>query len=179
MGAPLGLQLAFISVLSGILVWGAITDIRARLIPNAVVICTLILFFLYGLAGFANWTDALFGGLIMFIPSFAMFHFGAMGGGDAKLMTALAFWTGMKGVLAFCLITSLAGGVLALIFLVKQRYSVRAPKNMRGIPGTTVAPEGEPEDKERLVIVLPYGVAIAIGGLATIWLGEFARLGVL
>ena len=179
MGASAWLQVAFISALSGVLVWAAIADIRTRLIPNIIIISLLVLFSLYGLAGFANWSDALFGGLIMFIPSFALFHFGAMGGGDAKLMTALAFWTGMKGVLAFCLITSLAGGVLAIVFLAKRRFGMKAQEATGDSFGAEIAPTGTQEDEEIPVIVLPYGVAIAVGGLTTIWLGALVRLGVM
>ena len=161
------LQLAFIAIYSALLFWSAFEDIRSRTIPNAVIVALSILYVLYCVAGFASWTDGALGALLMFLPTFALFHFGFMGGGDTKLMTAIALWMGAKGVLAFCLITSIAGGILALVFLIKKRRQEAA------LQGT------DQEASETPAIVLPYGVAIAAGGLAMIWIWQFARLGVL
>ena len=167
MTAPIWLQWAFMATFMGVLVWGAIADIRTRLIPNNVSIALVILYFLYSFSGYANWTDGLLGGLIVFLLSFLLFRYGAMGGGDAKLMTSIAFWVGTKGILAFGLITSLAGGVLALFFLLRQKYHKETEQEDDTPYGNT-----EP-------IVLPYGVAIAAGGLVTIWLTQFVNSGVI
>jgi prepilin peptidase CpaA len=66
-----------------------------------------------------------------------------MGGGDVKLAAALALWFSPFATLKFLVLTSLAGGVLTLVILVWHRAKER---------------EGRPE--------IPYGVAIAFGGLA-------------
>ena len=71
------------------------------------------------------------------------FYVGAMGGGDVKLAAALALWFPPAGTLKFLILMSLAGGVLTLGILVWHRAGKR---------------EGRPE--------IPYGVAIAFGGLA-------------
>lgn len=166
MTAPTWLNLALVAAYTGVLFWGAIEDIRSRTIPNAVVISLIFLYILYSIAGFADWTSGLVGGLIIFIPSFALFHFGAMGGGDAKLMTVIALWVGQEGVLAFCILTSLAGGFLALFFMARRWYQSRNVEN------------SQPDEQISQAIVLPYGVAIAVGGLSIVWLWQLTRLGV-
>jgi prepilin peptidase CpaA len=66
-----------------------------------------------------------------------------MGGGDVKLAAALALWFSPVSILKFLVLMSLAGGVLTLAVLAWHRARNR---------------EGRPE--------VPYGVAIAFGGLA-------------
>ena len=66
-----------------------------------------------------------------------------MGGGDVKLAAALALWFPPAATIKFLVLMSLAGGVLTLVVLVWHRAKRR---------------EGRPE--------IPYGVAIAFGGLA-------------
>jgi prepilin peptidase CpaA len=72
------------------------------------------------------------------------FRFGAMGGGDVKMAAALALWLPAAGVVKLLVIMSIAGGVLTLAMLAAHRLAKTA---------------GQPE--------IPYGIAIAFGG---IWL---------
>lgn len=74
-----------------------------------------------------------------------VFHFGQMGGGDVKLIGALALWLPLTPLLQMLLIMSLAGGVLTLIMLADHKIR----KNQR-------------------ILEVPYGVAIVIGGLAVL-----------
>jgi prepilin peptidase CpaA len=77
-----------------------------------------------------------------------------MGGGDVKLAAALALWFSPRSTIQFLVLTSLAGGVLTLGVLAWHRAKRR---------------EGRPE--------VPYGVAIAFGGLAILtqrFLNQFA-----
>jgi prepilin peptidase CpaA len=71
------------------------------------------------------------------------FYAGMMGGGDVKLAAALALWFPPILTIRFLVLMSIAGGVLTLGILVWHRVKRR---------------EGRPE--------IPYGVAIAFGGLA-------------
>jgi len=82
------------------------------------------------------------------------FYAGMMGGGDVKLAAALALWFSPRSTIQFLVLTSLAGGVLTLGVLAWHRAKRR---------------EGRPE--------VPYGVAIAFGGLAILtqrFLNQFA-----
>jgi len=82
------------------------------------------------------------------------FYAGMMGGGDVKLASALALWFSPGSTLKFLVLMSLAGGVLTIGILALHRARGRA---------------GRPE--------IPYGVAIAFGGLAILaqrFLNQFA-----
>jgi prepilin peptidase CpaA len=82
------------------------------------------------------------------------FYAGMMGGGDVKLAAALALWFSPEWTIKFLVFTSLAGGVLTLLIVGWHRAKKR---------------EGRPQ--------IPYGVAIAIGGLAILaqrFLNQFA-----
>ena len=82
----------------------------------------------------------------VFLIGAAAFRFGVLGGGDVKLLAAGTLWLGAAQAPAFLAMTVLAGGLLALFFIALQLVSRR---------GGRTAP------------VLPYGVAIAAGGILT------------
>ena len=89
--------------------------------------------------------------------TFGLFAAGAMGGGDAKLMASTALWFGLgPALMHYLLLSTLAGGVLTL-FLMLFRQSALA----------TYA--GEVRALRRLTdeTGIPYGIALAIGGLAS------------
>jgi len=82
------------------------------------------------------------------------FFAGLMGGGDVKLAAALALWFSPLTTLRFLVLMSIAGGVLTLLVVAVHRLRKK---------------EGRPE--------IPYGVAIAFGGLAILtqrFLNQFA-----
>ena len=54
-------------------------------------------------------------GVLVFLPFYAM---SAMGAGDIKLMAIVGMYLGVKGVLISALFAALAGGVLALGFVI-------------------------------------------------------------
>jgi prepilin peptidase CpaA len=87
----------------------------------------------------------------------AMFAFGWIGGGDAKLFAACALWLGWSASLSYLAITGLAGGALAVALL-----------GMRSVWLRPIAARG-PAWFNRLATPgagVPYGVAIAFGALA-------------
>ncbi len=128
------------------LVVAAFTDLRRRQIDNwlnAGIALAAPLF--WWSSGLALWPDVAMQLGVAF-AAFAilagMFALRMMGGGDVKLLTALALWVRPDLFLQLLLIMAIAGGVLTLV--------MAAWHLMRG-------------RKERLAI--PYGVAIAFGGL--------------
>ncbi len=56
-------------------------------------------------------------GLVIFLITFAMFNFGLIGGGDAKLAAATAAWLGWAAILDYGLAAAIFGGILTLILL--------------------------------------------------------------
>jgi prepilin peptidase CpaA len=90
--------------------------------------------------------------LTVFLGGALLFRLGLFGGGDVKLMAAAALWLGAASVGSFLFATALAGGALALLVLAGRLVIREADVSERG--GS-----------------LPYGVAIATGGiLATLGL---------
>jgi prepilin peptidase CpaA len=127
------------------LVVAAVTDLRSRRIGNrlnATIALAAPLF--WWASGLSLWPDiaAQLGvALVTFAICAALFAIRAMGGGDVKLLTALALW--IEPVLFGRLIVAMAllGGILALLMLIGRMFR----------PGRPPA--------------VPYGVAIAIAGL--------------
>jgi prepilin peptidase CpaA len=130
-----------------------------------------------GLSGFwFSFTGLLVGLAIFFIP-FAM---GGMGAGDVKLLGAVGALQGWQFVLSAALLTALAGGVMALVYLIATGRLLRVLKKGAGF---LLAPffsflyyrirldffnrasiffaTHPPEEKEPAR--MPYGLAIAVG----------------
>ena len=97
----------------------------------------------------------LLAGLVMLLFGFGLFARGYIGGGDAKLMAAAGLWVGWSALLPFVLVTTLAGGVLAIVYklwqLVRTEQEVRDFVWLRRVL--------------RADLELPYGIAIAAGAV--------------
>ena len=113
----------------------------------------------YGLAG------ALVGGGIFFM--FFLVH--GMGAGDVKLMAAVGGLAGLAQVLMIVLTSAIAGGVLALFFMVAKRRVGRTLGNMweliryHLVFGAQSHPDINLHNPE--AIRMPYALAIAAGTL--------------
>ena len=143
-----GLNWILLGLLAPLLLAASWTDIRAREIPNGLNLAIALLAIPFWWAsGLALWPDVALqiGVAALVFAIFALaFALGMMGGGDVKMLGALALWLPWESVLALLVIMSLAGGVLTLAMMIRKRLA-RA--------------EGQ--------IEIPYGVAIAFAG---IWL---------
>ena len=153
---------AFTEVLLGLLalllIVAAVIDMRTFTISNWLNAAVALLAPLYWLSvGLDPWPGMAIqlGVAAAVFALFAItFFIGMMGGGDVKLAAALALWFAPADTLKFLVIMSLAGGVLTLVVLAWHRFQKRP---------------GRPE--------IPYGVAIAFGGLAILaqrYLNQFA-----
>ncbi len=95
-------------------------------------------------------------GIIMLLAAFTLFAVGAVGGGDAKLLTATALWMGPSIALAKYLVwAAMLGGLLTLALLA-LRYSPLAPaaSNTRLLRHVADKNAG-----------IPYGIALGAAGL--------------
>ncbi len=144
--------------LAAILVIAAAIDVRTFTISNKLNLTVALLAPLYWLSvALPLWPDVglqLAVGAAVFVVFAGAFYAGMMGGGDVKLAAALALWFSPQSTIKFLVLTSLAGGVLTLGVLAWHRAKRR---------------QGRPE--------VPYGVAIAFGGLAILtqrFLNQFA-----
>ena len=140
---------ACLVLLALLLVAAAVGDWRRFIIPNRLCLAVAALALPYWLtAGESLWPGlalqaALALGVFVFFA--LLFALGAMGGGDVKLIAALALWLPLQPFVQALLVTALAGGVLTLALVAAHRLRRR---------------EGNPE--------IPYGVAIAFGGLVVV-----------
>lgn len=145
---------------AGILTWAAVSDLSRYLIPNRVCLSLVILYPAYVLA--APVTPDVWGAILVAAIAFAggaaMFGMGAMGGGDVKLMAAVALWAGPAFALPFVLTTAVAGGLLAMVML--SPFGVLLPTPPVALFRNGLRPRRAKQS-------MPYGVAIAAGGVCT------------
>lgn len=144
--------------LATLLLIAAITDWRSRLINNWLTGTIAIAAPLYWWAtGLALWPGIAiqFGLAISVFALFAaFFSLGAMGGGDVKLLTALALWMPFAAMIKLLFAMSILGGVLTLIMLAIHKWKKAL---------------GKPE--------IPYGIAISLAGLWVMFERNFNHFG--
>lgn len=141
------------------MVFAAISDTLSMTIANRVPVILVVVFALVAPMTGMTWAD--FGmhfaaGVAVLLFTFAIFAFGGMGGGDAKLLAATSLWMGMGVPLAeYVLVTGVLGGLLTLAIL-SYRKSAIAIFTSRNMFMRNFA-EGANG--------VPYGIALGIGGL--------------
>ena len=133
-------------VLAALLLTAAFTDLRSRRIANWLNASIAIAAPLYWwTSGLSLWPGvAIQLGLAMAAFAFlsVLFALRAMGGGDVKLLTALALWFEPMAYLQLIFVMALVGGLLTVVM--GMWHVMRRQK-----------------DK----LAIPYGIAIAAGGL--------------
>jgi prepilin peptidase CpaA len=147
-----------IAFFTGFMLWAAVSDFRSYTIPNFIPLAVALLYPMHALAipGGADWSGALITAAAVFAVGAVLFMLRLAGGGDVKLMAALALWAGPGMIVPSLLVTGLAGGALALAMLTWLR--VLRPRRYAVIgDGVTRMPVAKTS--------MPYGVAIAAGGL--------------
>ncbi|BDI60425.1 prepilin peptidase [Qipengyuania nanhaisediminis] len=128
------------------LVFAAATDLKRRQIYNwlnaAIAIGAPAFWWASGLALWPDIALQLGIAVATFAVTAGLFALRMIGGGDVKLLTALALWIEPGAFLQVIVIMAVAGGAVSAILAGWHLYK---------------------RDKKRLAV--PYGVAIAIGGL--------------
>ncbi len=130
------------------LLYVSYSDLRYRLIPNWVCLVILFLSLLLITIEQHKAIVGLISTTIVFCTSLLLFYFRIIAAGDGKLAAALAAALLPEQLLNAVMLTLLAGGVLAVFYLIKDRLILKKK------PG---------EDRG-----LPYGVAISFGFYLTI-----------
>jgi prepilin peptidase CpaA len=140
--------------------YAAASDLLTMMISNKVTLVLVVAF--VALAPFTgmDWqTFALHwaAGAAVLVVMFVCFSRGWVGGGDAKLASAIALWVGLSSTVELALLASLFGGALTMLLMAFRRTVVpvviiRQPWVQRL------------HDSQRGV---PYGIALAAAALAT------------
>ena len=96
-------------------------------------------------------------GIVVFLVGFVMFIMGWLGGGDAKLMAATAFWWHWADLFYYLVYTTVAGGLIAIFILFGRKF---LPVRILTSPWVYRLVKDEKD--------MPYGLALAFGALATL-----------
>ena len=156
---------SFLEIL--LLLYLATIDIATRLIRNEICLALALLGIASQFASPMQVAQSLIVATILFLLLLVIYQWGRIGGGDVKLLVALAIGLPLTGVIQLLTITALAGGVLALVHLM-----------MRLLPYPRLAPAGSSLVRRVYAMErwrhlrhapLPYGVAIACGGIWTVF----------
>ena len=157
--------ISFLQIL--LLLHVAMIDIATRLIRNEICLTLALLGISTQIASPLQLVESLISAAILFLLLLFIYTRGWMGGGDVKLLVALAVGLPLAGISGLLTVTALVGGALALAHLL-----------MRNLPYPKLAPAGSSIARRVYVVErwrhlrhapLPYGVAIAGGGIWSIF----------
>jgi len=158
----------FIAVLLLVAAW---RDIATRTIPNAMCFLIAILgIFDRALDGPSFAAISLCAGGVLFMILMLAHFRGVIGGGDVKLIVAIACGLKLTALYPFIAVTALAGGVLAVCHLLLRGWLSRARPRKPPARGTLVLVRVLAAERWRISRrgSLPYGVAIVCGGLVAL-----------
>lgn len=156
-------------------------DALRRRIPNMLTFPAMIIGLSLGVFGH-GWRGLLFsflgvlsGFALMYLP----YHLGGMGAGDVKLMMAVGAILGPGATFQIFLYSALAGGLLAVYSVIRQKRVGETRGNIgmilrRFLPAThggSKTPVAE-QVRQKSVGSVPYGVAIALGTIAYLYFGN-------
>ncbi len=152
------LDLARLLLFPALMAFAAASDLFTMTISNRVSLALLVGFL--GLAVFSGMAlhDILLhvgAGAAVLAVAFACFAFGWVGGGDAKIASAVALWFGFGHMLDYLVYASLFGGALTLLLLQFRQWPLPHPLSSQSWLLRL-------HDRESGV---PYGIALAIGAL--------------
>jgi prepilin peptidase CpaA len=157
------MAIAAIVVFISLMLAAAVSDFRFYRIPNWLSASVAALFIAAALIfamPFAQLGWHLLAGAVILIAGFCLFAANIVGGGDAKLLAAVALWAGWTELPSLLVYTALAGGVLAIVMVLWEVVRSHAELTSGASPSTLV---------KRVIALkpdLPYGVAIAFGACA-------------
>lgn len=147
------IRYALLAALAIALLTAAFTDLKSRKIGNwlnaSIALAAPVFWWASGMALWPDVALQLGIALAAFAVLSLLFAIRAMGGGDVKLLTALALWIPPMLFVEMLIIMAILGGILTLLF--------GAWHVMR---------------RQRDKLSIPYGVAIALAGLWVIGTGD-------
>lgn len=151
---PASVLLAILAIL---LVIAAVGDVRTRIIPNwlnaAIALLAIPFWFAAGFSGHDMLIQLGLAGAVLAVFA-GCFMIGMMGGGDVKMLAALALWMPLAKMFVLLVWMALAGGVLTIGMLIYYRLRKNTDK-----------------------IEIPYGVAISTSALLLVTNDILTNLG--
>jgi prepilin peptidase CpaA len=163
-------HLLIIACYAGLLLAAAAQDMLTLKLPNRLNLAILLLYpghVLVSATPVELQSALTLAGLVLAGGIFCFFM-GWAGGGDAKLFAVVTLWAGPTLFPIFLFITGMTGGVIAVAMLARRHVMPRlAPRwaAAHGL-GASSAAGADPVAQRAERMSLPYGAAIALGGLA-------------
>lgn len=158
------------AVLVGLLIFAALTDVAARIIPDGIAIAIAVLGLIARViaGGLPGVTASIAVALLVLMLLVILHARGLMGGGDVKLAAAMVLGLPLEWIYRFVIVTAVAGGIIALLHLVLRAAIRTAPHPPPR--GASLLRRALTAERWRIARrgSLPYGVAIACGGIWTI-----------
>lgn len=152
-------EAALLVIFPLLVAYAAFSDLFTMTIPNRISILLIAAFAVmaplsgFGLADIGWHLTAM---AAVFAGCLALFATGAMGGGDAKLLTAVSLWFGLSAeLMTFLVYTALIGGLLTLVLL-----KLRTPAGLYVLSRVPMTHNLTDTSKG-----IPYGIAIAAAAL--------------
>ena len=152
-------------------VTAAVTDIRDRRIPNRLTYPAAVAGIVLQTA-IHGWRGLLLslGGALLFGGVFLLFHIArAMGAGDVKLAAAVGCIVGLSSSVQVMFATAMAGGALAVVYMVISGRVVQTLRNTVSVAGFHARHGLRAHPLVNLdnpaALRMPYGVAFAVGSL--------------
>jgi len=169
-------------LLSGVLIVAAVIDGWKLKVPNWLTFPLVIGGWIYSTASF-GWEGLAWSvlgtlvGLGLLLPVYAI---GGMGAGDVKLLAGVGAWVWATDALyAFC-VSAIVGGVIAVAMVLWRRDWYHHWYQFWTIAGEILevrdpnALATSATQRKSTMLLLPYGIPIAIGSIAYfIWTGMF------
>jgi len=189
MSHAIALNQMVVWMFAGVLAYAAWTDWRSYTIPNSLCLALLFLYPVFVLTADHPVAvgPAVAVGLLTFACGAVLFALGGIGGGDVKLLAVVALWAGPAQFFDVLLVTTLAGGVLAIAYWSHRRLTApagaRAPigRSLKQwvmaplvdwfwvaasrMPAAPLPAAGSGGGAAQQPQYLPYGIAIFVGGL--------------
>lgn len=152
------LEIATLVFFPGLMIFSAFSDLFTMTISNRVSIALIAIFCILNIAlqvPLSDFAAHVSCGLAVLVCTFALFAFGWIGGGDAKLCATIALWLGWEHVADYTLLSALIGGGLTILFLQIRKWPLPAfLYNQQWIARLHDRNNG-----------VPYGIALAAAGL--------------
>ncbi|HEV2262445.1 MAG TPA: prepilin peptidase [Candidatus Rubrimentiphilum sp.] len=146
---------------------GAISDVRTRRIPNALVIALLVCGLIENVA-LSGWHGAVADLAVVagvLAAGTLAFSYKLIGGGDIKLLAAAAGTLAYPVGISFILLTLLCGGVLAVIYAAYRGRLGTTLGNVQAVALPLFA--GVRPVRPQHGLAMPYALAIFSGALCT------------
>ncbi|MEL6287785.1 MAG: prepilin peptidase [Pseudomonadota bacterium] len=142
----------------GLIAFAGAMDLFTMTIPNRISICLVAGFLIYApMTGLSLYDIGLHiaCGILILALTVGMFELGWMGGGDAKILSAISLWFGFTHLGSFLMLVCILGGLLTLALLMFRKFP---------LPGAWVR-QAWLNRLHHPKTGIPYGISIAAGAL--------------